>query len=208
MICQLPLCTQSQRHPSLTSPSSRIAAFQSLPSSIFSPSVPGPPPVPVDLSRAVRDVLMGHLLLSVSAENANKLEESAREHHVPCPEHYNGFCMHGKCEHAMNTQEPSCRYRSPAHLAHVCGARRWTPSAGPVPGCQAAPGGGQQPSWPLPLPLHTGPTRSRSYACAWHTQVLCHYIRALLEKVTLHAGHHKLLRDLGSSVLFSLCPWT
>ncbi|XP_044890101.1 tomoregulin-2 isoform X3 [Prionailurus viverrinus] len=42
-------------------------------------------------------------------ENANKLEESAREHHIPCPEHYNGFCMHGKCEHSINMQEPSCR---------------------------------------------------------------------------------------------------
>lgn len=54
-------------------------------------------------------IYRGCLLLSVFTENANKLEESAREHHIPCPEHYNGFCMHGKCEHSINMQEPSCR---------------------------------------------------------------------------------------------------
>ncbi|OXB63217.1 UNVERIFIED_CONTAM: hypothetical protein H355_013388 [Colinus virginianus] len=42
-------------------------------------------------------------------ENANKLEESARGIYIPCPEHYNGFCMHGKCEHSTNMLEPSCR---------------------------------------------------------------------------------------------------
>ncbi|KAG8124802.1 hypothetical protein E2320_020073, partial [Naja naja] len=42
-------------------------------------------------------------------ENANKLEESARGIYIPCPEHYNGFCMHGKCEHSANMLEPSCR---------------------------------------------------------------------------------------------------
>lgn len=62
----------------------------------------------VDLTR-LRKYLQGMLLLSVFTENANKLEESAREHHIPCPEHYNGFCMHGKCEHSINMQEPSCR---------------------------------------------------------------------------------------------------
>ncbi|KAJ7345520.1 hypothetical protein JRQ81_001470, partial [Phrynocephalus forsythii] len=41
--------------------------------------------------------------------NANKLEESARGIYIPCPEHYNGFCMHGKCEHSANMLEPSCR---------------------------------------------------------------------------------------------------
>ncbi|XP_046506506.1 tomoregulin-2-like [Equus quagga] len=51
----------------------------------------------------------GHYARTDYAENANKLEESAREHHIPCPEHYNGFCMHGKCEHSINMQEPSCR---------------------------------------------------------------------------------------------------
>uniref|UniRef100_G1P9G9 Transmembrane protein with EGF like and two follistatin like domains 2 n=2 Tax=Myotis TaxID=9434 RepID=G1P9G9_MYOLU len=51
----------------------------------------------------------GHYARTDYAENANKLEESAREHHIPCPEHYNGFCKHGKCEHSINTQEPSCR---------------------------------------------------------------------------------------------------
>ncbi|MXQ79122.1 hypothetical protein E5288_WYG000309 [Bos mutus] len=51
----------------------------------------------------------GHYARTDFAENANKLEESAREHHIPCPEHYNGFCMHGKCEHSINMQEPSCR---------------------------------------------------------------------------------------------------
>nr|XP_009509835.1 PREDICTED: tomoregulin-2-like [Phalacrocorax carbo] len=44
-----------------------------------------------------------------SLENANKLEESARGIYIPCPEHYNGFCMHGKCEHSTNMLEPSCR---------------------------------------------------------------------------------------------------
>ena len=62
----------------------------------------------VDLTR-LRKYLQGMLLLSVFTENTNKLEESAREHHIPCPEHYNGFCMHGKCEHSINMQEPSCR---------------------------------------------------------------------------------------------------
>nr|KAF6451297.1 transmembrane protein with EGF like and two follistatin like domains 2 [Molossus molossus] len=51
----------------------------------------------------------GHYARTDYAENANKLEESSREHHIPCPEHYNGFCMHGKCEHSINMQEPSCR---------------------------------------------------------------------------------------------------
>lgn len=51
----------------------------------------------------------GHYARTDYAENANKLEESAREHHIPCPEHYNGFCMHGKCEHSISMQEPSCR---------------------------------------------------------------------------------------------------
>uniref|UniRef100_A0A8C9FH26 Tomoregulin-2 n=1 Tax=Pavo cristatus TaxID=9049 RepID=A0A8C9FH26_PAVCR len=41
--------------------------------------------------------------------NANKLEASARGIYIPCPEHYNGFCMHGKCEHSTNMLEPSCR---------------------------------------------------------------------------------------------------
>ncbi|XP_019472902.2 tomoregulin-2, partial [Meleagris gallopavo] len=45
----------------------------------------------------------------VFTENANKLEESARGIYIPCPEHYNGFCMHGKCEHSTNMLEPSCR---------------------------------------------------------------------------------------------------
>uniref|UniRef100_A0A8B9GIX3 Transmembrane protein with EGF like and two follistatin like domains 2 n=2 Tax=Archelosauria TaxID=1329799 RepID=A0A8B9GIX3_9PSIT len=56
--------------------------------------------------------ILGTLLtfpLPVFTENANKLEESARGIYIPCPEHYNGFCMHGKCEHSTNMLEPSCR---------------------------------------------------------------------------------------------------
>ncbi|EPY79380.1 hypothetical protein CB1_000931002 [Camelus ferus] len=55
------------------------------------------------------DVSGSFSMLGNCVKNANKLEESAREHHIPCPEHYNGFCMHGKCEHSINMQEPSCR---------------------------------------------------------------------------------------------------
>uniref|UniRef100_A0A8C3EVR4 Tomoregulin-2 n=1 Tax=Corvus moneduloides TaxID=1196302 RepID=A0A8C3EVR4_CORMO len=51
----------------------------------------------------------GHYARTDYAENANKLEESARGIYIPCPEHYNGFCMHGKCEHSTNMLEPSCR---------------------------------------------------------------------------------------------------
>ncbi|ETE63410.1 Tomoregulin-2, partial [Ophiophagus hannah] len=51
----------------------------------------------------------GHYARTDYAENANKLEESARGIYIPCPEHYNGFCMHGKCEHSANMLEPSCR---------------------------------------------------------------------------------------------------
>ncbi|KAF7243654.1 Tomoregulin-2 [Varanus komodoensis] len=43
------------------------------------------------------------------AKNANKLEESARGIYIPCPEHFNGLCMHGKCEQSANMLEPSCR---------------------------------------------------------------------------------------------------
>ncbi|XP_053328163.1 tomoregulin-2 isoform X3 [Spea bombifrons] len=40
-------------------------------------------------------------------ENANKLEESANS--SPCSEHYDNYCVHGKCEHPDNTLKPSCR---------------------------------------------------------------------------------------------------
>ncbi|XP_060113045.1 tomoregulin-2 [Heteronotia binoei] len=51
----------------------------------------------------------GHYARTDYAENANKLEESARGIYTPCPEHFSGFCMHGKCEHSANMLEPSCR---------------------------------------------------------------------------------------------------
>ncbi|CAH2306593.1 Tomoregulin-2 [Pelobates cultripes] len=46
---------------------------------------------------------------SPSAENANKLEETARGLYIPCPEHYENYCVHGKCEHPVNMLKPSCR---------------------------------------------------------------------------------------------------
>ncbi|XP_015272856.1 PREDICTED: tomoregulin-2 [Gekko japonicus] len=51
----------------------------------------------------------GHYARTDYAENANKLEESARGIYTPCPEHFSGFCRHGKCEHSANMLEPSCR---------------------------------------------------------------------------------------------------
>ncbi|XP_018423673.1 PREDICTED: tomoregulin-2-like [Nanorana parkeri] len=43
------------------------------------------------------------------AENANKLEETARGVHISCSDVYDGYCKHGKCEHSTNMLEPYCR---------------------------------------------------------------------------------------------------
>nr|XP_033799943.1 tomoregulin-2 isoform X2 [Geotrypetes seraphini] len=51
----------------------------------------------------------GHYARTDYTENANKLEEPARGLYIPCPENYDGYCMHGKCEHLTNMQKPSCR---------------------------------------------------------------------------------------------------
>ncbi|KAM5152096.1 tomoregulin-2 isoform 1-T2 [Mantella aurantiaca] len=43
------------------------------------------------------------------AENANKLEETARGVHISCSDAYDDYCKHGKCEHSTNMLEPYCR---------------------------------------------------------------------------------------------------
>ncbi|XP_014344595.1 tomoregulin-2a isoform X2 [Latimeria chalumnae] len=44
-----------------------------------------------------------------TGNNANKLGEAARALNIPCPEYYNGYCLHGKCEYLTSMDKPSCR---------------------------------------------------------------------------------------------------
>uniref|UniRef100_A0A8B9PL95 Transmembrane protein with EGF like and two follistatin like domains 2 n=1 Tax=Apteryx owenii TaxID=8824 RepID=A0A8B9PL95_APTOW len=50
-----------------------------------------------------------HTAVPAVAQAENQERDVARGIYIPCPEHYNGFCMHGKCEHSTNMLEPSCR---------------------------------------------------------------------------------------------------